>query len=96
MSRRRGLYTGLLLACLWLPGSEVSTHASEPTVDVDVCVRAACRTVTQPQQSFSIFSGIALPGTFCCETSVRISPRSPVWSHWREQRPVTLINVPAF
>lgn len=42
MRRRRILYAGLVFVCLWLLGSEVSVHASEPTADVEVFVRAGC------------------------------------------------------
>ncbi len=42
MSRQRTLYAGLVLACLWLFCSEVSVHASEPPVDLEVFVRAGC------------------------------------------------------
>ncbi len=42
MSRHWVLYAGLLLGCLWLPGSELSVHASDPPVDMEVFVRAGC------------------------------------------------------
>ncbi len=42
MSRRWVLYAGLLLAWLWLLGSQVSGHAADPIVDVEVFVRAGC------------------------------------------------------
>lgn len=42
MRRRRILYAGLVFVCLWLLGSEVSVHASEPAADVEVFVRAGC------------------------------------------------------
>lgn len=42
MSRLRFVSAGLLLACLWLPGSEVWGLASESTVDLEVFVRAGC------------------------------------------------------
>lgn len=42
MSRRKILYAGLVLVCLWLLGSERSVRASEPTADLEVFVRAGC------------------------------------------------------
>ena len=42
MRRRRIFYAGLMFVCLWLLGSEVSIHASKPTADLEVFVRAGC------------------------------------------------------